>query len=174
MAETGPGFRLLIENLQAVDAFEVFLPVLLFLAIYFGLLKKTEAIGDDDAVIGVASIALSFLTVFGVLMFVPQSFFPQFFGLVSIVLIAILSAVMAMGLTGFEFGPEGNRWAQFAALGVGLVVLFVGAPTVVGQVFEFEVLSSVTVTEDAWAWMTTLALVGVMGATVWYLAKNGE
>lgn len=174
MANTEPGFRLLMENLRQVDAFEVFLPILLFLAIYFGLLKKTEAIGDDDAVIGVASIAMSFITVFGVLTFVPADFFPKFFGLVSIVLIAILSTVMAVGLVGFEFGPEGNRWAQIAALGVGALVVVVAAPAVVANVFQIEVLSSITVTQEVWAWLTTLALVVVMGVTVWYLAKNGE
>jgi len=174
MAETQPGFRLLIENLQQVDAFQVFLPILLFLAIYYGLLKKTEAVGDDDAVIGVASIALSFITVFGVLTFVPENFFPQFFGLVSIVLIAILSTVLAIGLVGFEFGPEGNRWAQLAALGVGVMVVVVAAPTVVASVFQIEVFSGITITQDVWAWLTTLALVGVMGATVLYLSKNGE
>lgn len=171
MAE--PGFALLFDNLEAVDAFEIFLPLLLFLAIYFGLLKKTEAIGDDDAVIGVASIAMSFITVFGVLMFVPANFFPQFFGVSALVLIAVLSAILILGMTGFEFGAEGNRYAQLTALGVGVLVIVMAVPSVVGELFQVD-LGSVAITSEVWGWLTTLALIGVMLYSVKYLAGNGE
>lgn len=167
-----PGFGLLIENLEAVDAFEIFLPILLFLAIYFGLLKKTEAIGDDDAVIGVASIALSFITVFGVLMFVPANFFPQFFGVVSLVLVAILAAMLALGMTGFEFGPEGSTYAQVAALGVGVIVIFVAVPGVINDLLSVDIMN-VAITGEVWGWLTTLALIGVMAYAVKYLS-GGE
>ncbi len=168
-----PGFELFIENLDSIGAFDVFLPLLLFLAIYFGLLKKTEAIGDDDAVIGVASLAMAFLTVFGVLTIVPASVFPQFFGVLAVVLIAILSAVISMGLVGFEFGPEGHRYAQIAALGVGLLVLVVAAPSVV-EAFVNINIGGLTITEEAWSWIATIVMMAIMGGVVWLLVKGNE
>lgn len=168
-----PGFQLLFDNLSSVGFFEFFLPLILFLAIYFGLLRKTEVLGDDEAVVGVASLALAFITVFGTYIFVPATFFTQFFGVLSLALVSILSIVLMAGLVGYEFGPEGDRWLKLGSIGIGIIIVLLAAPTLFANLFDLDGVQ-VTVGEDLYSFLLTLALVGIMGFTVWQLTEASD
>ncbi len=170
MAE--PGFELLIENLHSIGAFDVFLPLLLFLAIFFGLLKKTEVIGDDDVVIGVASLSLGLITVFGILTFVEAAFFPHFFGMLAMVLVGILALVLALGMTGIDFSEDADKRIQFGVAALGVFVVFLGAPAVFYAFFDVNI-GTIIITEDMMAWIATFAMLAILGGVVYMLVKAG-
>lgn len=166
------GFDMLFQNLESVGFFEVFLPIVLFLAIYFGILKKTEVVGDDDAVIGVASIALSFITVFGLLAVVPASFFPQFFGLLATLIVSILAIVIMAGLSGMNIGDEDQKWLRYGVFLLGVSVIVFALPSVFGGLFNTE-MSGVFMSEEVRTFVLTLVLIGVLGGVI-YALSNGE
>lgn len=174
---TDPGFALLIENLDSIGAFDVFLPLLLFLAIYFGLLMKTEVIGDDEVVIGVASLSLGLITVFGAFTFVPADFFPHFFGMLSMVLIGILALVLALGMTGVDFSGEQDQKIKFGVAALGAVVVFFGAPAVFQAFFAggADAIGPIEISEEMMSWIVTMVLLVITGGVVWLLVKgSGE
>lgn len=132
MAST-PGFQMLFDNLEAVGFFEFFLPILLFTAIYYGLLRKTEILGDDETVDGAAAMMMALLTTFAIYLVVPFSLFIQFFGALSILLLVILGLLIVMGMFGVEFGGgEGmdSRTTRLAIVGVILFVVILVPPLV--------------------------------------------
>lgn len=165
------GFDMLFQNLESVGFFEVFLPVVLFLAIYFGILKKTEVVGDDDAVIGVASIALSFITVFGLLAVVPASFFPQFFGLLATLIVSILAIVIMAGLSGMNIGDEDQKWLRYGVFLLGVSVIVFALPSVFGGLFNTE-MSGLFMSEEVRTFILTLVLIGVLGGVIYALSKG--
>lgn len=132
MAST-PGFQLLFENLEAVGFFEFFLPILLFTAIYYGLLRKTEILGEDETVDGAAAVMMALLTTFAIYLIVPFSIFIQFFGVLSILLLVILGLLIVMGMFGVEFGGgEGmdSRTTRLAIIGVIFLIVIIIPPMV--------------------------------------------
>lgn len=166
-----PGFELLFENLHNIGFFEFFLPVILFLAIYYGLLMKTQAIGDDEAVVGAASIALSFATTFGLWMVVPASFFQQFFALVATVLIAVLSVALIAGMTGLNISDEEQRWIQLSVLGAGVLIIVLALPGLTGSLLNVEV-GELTLSGDVYNFILMLALIGTIGYTMKVIAES--
>lgn len=134
MAST-PGFQLLFENLEAVGFFEFFLPILLFTAIYYGLLRKTEVLGEDETVDGAAAVMMGLLTTFAIYLIVPFQIFIQFFGVLSILLVIILGMLIVMGMFGVEFGGgEGmdSRTTRLAIIGVIFLLVIIIPPLVGG------------------------------------------
>lgn len=121
-----PGFELLFENLDSIGFFDFVLPLLLFMAVFFGILRKTEVIGDDEAVQGVASISLAFLTTFGIYIFIPASFLPQFFGALSVIIVLILGLLILAGMMGYEVGGGMEERSQNLVIAgvVFLVLMF--------------------------------------------------
>ncbi|MFB6200120.1 MAG: hypothetical protein ABEJ83_04525 [Candidatus Nanohaloarchaea archaeon] len=119
-----PGFQLLFENLQKIGFFEFALPFMLFLAVFYGVLRKTEVIGEDEAVQGVAAISLALLTTFGIYVFIPATFLPQFFGALSVLVVLIIGLMVLAGLAGYDVseGVEGGT-QTYAIAGMIFIVL---------------------------------------------------
>ncbi|MDY6776722.1 MAG: hypothetical protein SVQ76_01290 [Candidatus Nanohaloarchaea archaeon] len=140
MAE--PGFQLLFENLRTIGFFQFALPFMLFLAVFYGLLRKTGVIGDDEAVQGVAAISLALITTFGIYVFVPATFLPQFFGALSVLVVLILGLMILAGLAGFDVGGEVDAKSQrYAVVGVVFITL-IAFPAVFSMAdFDFQISS---------------------------------
>lgn len=161
MASTS-GFELLIQNLQEVGFFEFFLPILLFTAIYYGLLRKTEILGDDETVDGAAAVMMALLTTFAIYIIVPFQLFIQFFGVLSVLLLVILGLLIVMGMFGVEFGGgEGmdSRTTRLAIVGVILLVVILIPPLVsVMTGGNLQILGQQHV-----SFILTIAMIGVIG-----------
>lgn len=154
-----PGFEMLFQNLQAIGFFEFALPILFFMAVFYGLLQKTETISDDDAVNGTAAVALAFLTTLGIYTVIPFSFFPQFFAALSVLVVLVLGAAILMGMVGVDIGGEleSDRAQLLAVVGVILLLVIV-VPPLLGNIGL-----GVSLTEQHANFILTLATIAVIG-----------
>lgn len=164
-----PGFELLFQNLEQIGFFEFVLPLVLFMAIFFGILRKIEVLGDDEAVQGAAAVALAFLTTFGIYVFIPFSFFPQFFGALSILIVLILGMIILMGMAGFDIsGGMDAKSQRYMVAGVILIVI-IAFPAM------FSLAGTdVQITEQHANFVLTLALIAVIGYIISKLGPQAE
>lgn len=164
-----PGFELLFQNLEQIGFFEFVLPLILFMAIFFGILRKTEVLGDDEAVQGAAAVALAFLTTFGIYVFIPFSFFPQFFGALSILIVLILGMMIIMGMAGFDVsGGVDAKSQRYMVAGVILIVI-IAFPAL----FTFAG-TDYAISEQHANFVLTLALIAVIGYIISKFGPGAE
>lgn len=131
-------FETLIQSMAQMDIFQLFFPWLFVLAVTFGLLEKHGVFSDDSSVNGVISLALAFLTVGGLAMFVPAGMFAHFaaalgFGLFAIIGFLILLAASGLDMQGDAIGKN-NSLPTIGAL-VIVIVSFIG---VIGYYLNIE------------------------------------
>ncbi|MFB6147530.1 MAG: hypothetical protein ABEJ66_01465 [Candidatus Nanohaloarchaea archaeon] len=164
-----PGFEMLFANLQQIGFFEFFLPVVLFIAIYYGILNKMELLGEDEAVQGTAAIALSLLTVLGIYTVIPFSLFQQFFGALSVVLIVVIGFLVVLGMFGIEFEGEevtDNVGVAIAAIvAVTIVIVVIVPPLMPGS-------GGIRLGEDLMNFLLTLILLIVLGVVVYAISSE--
>lgn len=165
------GFELLLQNLDKAGAFDLFLPWLLLLAVSYGILKKTEALGDENSVIAIASVAISFLGVGGIMSVVPAEFFTQFFALISVLLVVVLGIVIILGLAGIDIADLGEtKWFNIGAvltvIGIVVVLAFAILPTSLPEAADLD--SEL---------VSTVIMLVVIGAAIQFVTRsngNGE
>lgn len=156
-----PGFELLFQNLQTIGFFEIGLPVLFFMAIYYGLLDKTGTISEDEAVNGTAAISLAFLTTLGILTVIPFSFFPQFFAALSVIVVVVLGLLLLMGMVGLDVSEGiGEDQQKHAVLGVVVILFLIGPPILK------EVGLGIEISRDYANFLLTLATIAVIGIVI--------
>ncbi len=156
-----PGFELLFQNLQSIGFFEFGLPILFFMAVYYGLLMKTGTISDEESVNGTAAIALAFLTTLGIYTFIPFSIFPQFFAALAVLVVLVLGGMMLMGMLGVEVGGEMDERAQrLMVIGVVALLIIVGVPLFGSMDIGFEL------TDDFMNFILTIATIAVIGYVI--------
>jgi len=165
------GFELFLENLRQAGFFNLFLPWLLILSVSYGILKKTEALGEENSVIAIASVAISFLGVGGILSVVPAEFFAQFFALISVLLVVVLGIVIILGLAGIDIADLGEmKWFKIGAvltvIGVVVVLAFSILPTSLSEAVDLD--------SDM---ISTVIMLIVIGAAIRFVTKgdgNGD
>lgn len=164
-----PGFELLFQNLEQIGFFEFVLPLVLFMAIFYGALRKTEVIGDDEAVQGAAALALAFMTTFGIYTFIPFSFFPQFFGALSVLIVLILGMMILAGMAGYDVTAadvSDAKAQRYAIIGTILIVIITFP-------FAFQFLGEgIEITEAHANFVLTLALIAVIGFIISKFSPN--
>lgn len=169
MAST-PGFELLLLNLQDLGI-EIFLHIVLFVAIYFGLLRKTEVIGDDEGVQGASAVALSLLTTIGIYSFLPASTLTAFFAGLSAIVILILGLMIVMGMFGVNVGEveinESQRSIGVVALAVVLIIVLIVVAPIVENQYGANVFG-----EDATSFVLTLGMIAIIGYMVKYIGTG--
>lgn len=165
-----PGFELLFANLEQIGFFEFVLPLVLFMAIFYGLLRKTEVLGDDEAVQGAAALSMAFLTTFGIYTFIPFQYFPMFFGALSVLIILILGMMILVGMAGFEVGGGAvdARSQRYMVAGVILITI-IALPAVFSIAGE-----GVQITEQHANFVLTLALIAVLGYIISKFGPQAE
>lgn len=160
------GFELLVNNLQKVGFFEFLLPLVLFLAVYFGLLQKSEVLSEDESVNAVAALALGFFTLVGVYSFVPFGFFTQFFGVLAVLLLYVLAGVMLLGMLGYDFsGGKSLADEPYAAGGLVLIAVILGP-------FAMEEFLGFKVTDTYWEILMTLAMLAGLLGIVYFMTQE--
>jgi hypothetical protein len=165
------GFELLVENLRNIDFFNFFLPWALILAITYGILQKSKILGESNAVNSVASIALSFLFLGGLLMVLPSDFFPKFFAIFGVVISAILFILLVSGFLGANVQEiigknDAAKWIFFIIVAVAtiglLISLFSGFEPILGFFRESSIGE----------FIATLALIAVFVLVAWIVTKK--
>lgn len=160
------GFELLLENLQNIGFFNFFLPLLLFLAVYYGLLDKTEAVSDQDAVNGVIALSLAFLTMLGIYSFVPFSIFPQFLGALAILLVVLLGVVMVLGMFGVDFSEGAEIGGNIYLLGGLFLVALLMGPVILDRAF------GISFGEIYWDSLMTILMMVLLVGAIYYMGSG--
>ena len=119
----GP-FEVMIHNLSQLGFFGFLLPWIFTFVVLFALLMKSKALGEDQKIIGIVSIAVAFFVVaFGGP--AMARFFTNFFGIMSIVLAGVLGVILVIGLTGADVSKTLNTKSVLAVLAGVVIVVFV-------------------------------------------------
>lgn len=158
-------FQDLIYNLETVGFFQYFLPFVLVIAVFYGLLRKFE-IFEDQAVDATVSIVAAFLAMFGLAAVVPASTFSQFFGVLVVIIMVLLGYDILLGMIGIDIsditnpeeGADSRRIAWASGIGVVLVVVVVTVFYGWGGRYMMRVLLS----EDALSVYLILGMLGVI------------
>jgi hypothetical protein len=121
-------FATIVEVMAEMDVFQLFFPWLLILSISYGILQKSEVIGDDSTVNGVAALSLAFFTIGGSYFFVPAGTFTRFASGLAFLVFAIIGLVVMLGVAGIDLSEyteiEGNLPALVAI--IGFIIIFFG------------------------------------------------
>lgn len=158
------GFDLLVENLQNINFFNTFLPWVLIFTIAYGILTKTEILGDNKSVIAVASIAISFIFLGGLFLVVPHNFFPIFFAILGVIISVLFAVLIVAGFLGasiqdFFKDVKGAKWIIF----IFLIIFFLGiALSIFGQLEPaIKTASDIFSNENFLNFLLTLILIGI-------------
>ena len=117
-------FQTLVSNLDQLGFFGFLLPWVLTFAIFYGLLLKSKALGEDHKIIGVVSVVAAFFVVgFGGVAL--GTFLKNLFGTTAMVLAGILITLMFVGMSGYDVSKlADSKYFLAAGIGIGLIVFF--------------------------------------------------
>jgi hypothetical protein len=103
--------------------FEFYLPFLLVLTLFYGLLEKTKIFGEKMSRLNmiISLVAALYVMIYSPVAITITSFFSTFFTQTSIVIVTLLVGVMILGLLG---GPilGGKGWEQLGKKWMGAAV----------------------------------------------------
>ena len=120
-------FEVLVANLNSLGFFGFLLPWVFIFVVSYGLLSKTNVLGEDLRINAVLSIVLAFfVTGFGG----PAlaNFFTTIFGVAAAVLAGILVLVLFMGMAGIGIEEIAKRRSvQVTLVGIAVIVFAVAA-----------------------------------------------
>lgn len=120
-----------------MDIFHLFFPWLFVLAVTFGLLEKHGVFSDDSSVNGVISLALAFLTVGGLAMFVPAGMFSHFAAALGFGLFAIIGLLIMFAAAGVNMDEALGGQNDLPTIGA-LVIVLVSFIAVIGYYLNVE------------------------------------
>ncbi|MFB6209640.1 MAG: hypothetical protein ABEJ56_05915, partial [Candidatus Nanohaloarchaea archaeon] len=105
--------------------FQLFFPWLLVLAVTYGVLDKFDYF-EEDTINAVVSIAVSFIAIGGIMLFVPENTFPQFAAAIAFSVFGFIGLLVLMALAGYNLDEmEGDSKIGKAAIGL-MVLIFIG------------------------------------------------
>ncbi len=153
-------FDSLVLMLKDIGFFGYFLPWLLTFAVIYGLLVKSKVLGEDQKIIGVVSLAISFFVIgFGSI--VLGEFFASLFGMGIVVLSVILVMVLFVAMAGGDVSKLAENKQVIALLvGVGIVVI-------IALMSSFGLV----VSEE---WLTLLAVLVMLGIAFAFITSNNK
>jgi hypothetical protein len=117
-------FETLVANLNHLGFFGFLLPWVLTFAIFYGLLVKSKAMGEDQKIIGVVSIVAAFFVIgFGGVAL--GTFLKTIFGTAAMVLTGILITIMFVGMSGYDVSKLAeSKYLLVGGLSIGIIVFF--------------------------------------------------
>ena len=164
-APTGSSpFDIMLGNMNRLKIFDFFLTWLLFFAIMFAVLRKSEVFGGEISVNGVIAFVVSFF----IINYTPVgttlgAFFSSLFGLAAVIVAGLLVGILFLGMAGIKpneiFGKD-NKTPLAVLLGFLALISFIS----VGGLNFFNLSSDL---------MMTLAMIMIMLFAVMFIAKGG-
>lgn len=127
-------FQNIVNGMMQMDVFHLFFPWLLVLALTYGALNKADFF-DDASVNGVTAIAISFMAIGGISLFVPRGLFTNFAAVLAFSLFAILGFIILLAVAGIDIDEYASEFeGNLAAIGA-LIFIIVGIiGTIITQV----------------------------------------
>lgn len=168
-------FDIFLTMARTYGIYEFYLPFLLVLTLFYGLLQKTKIFGEGMKGLNliVAVIAAMYVMVYSPVAITITEFFSRFFTQTSIVFVTLLVGMMIIGLLP---GLSGENWKTFwedkkigpltfilILIGIGIFVMS-GGPQLFGEVNVITGLS----TED----IVVIVLVLATIAVIWYMVRE--
>lgn len=158
-------FQNLISNLESVGFFQYFLPFILVIAVFYGLLRKFE-IFEDQAVDATVSIVAAFLAMFGIAAVAPAAVFSEFFGVIVVIIMVLLGYDIILGMVGIDISeitnPEEDADERRIAWAGGLGIIIVIVIITVFFGWSGDYLMDVLLSEDAISIYLIIAMVAVI------------
>lgn len=114
-------FETIVESMMQLDVFQLFFPWLLVLAVTYGALDKYEWF-EEDTINATVALAVSFISIAGVYLFVPQGLFSQFAAVVAFGSFGIIGLMVLMAIAGVDLN-ELDRESPIAKTAFGLGVI---------------------------------------------------
>ena len=156
-------FEVLVFNLSQLGVYNIFLPFLLTFAIFYGLLKKSEILGDDEKVMGVVSLVVAFF-VTGYAAYPLGLLLSNIFGIAIVVISGILVIIMFMSMAGYDIGGlKENKLVPALAAIIGVILFIVAGALAIFGVEDIQAESNV---------IGAIVLLVVMVIAVYLVAKG--
>ncbi len=138
--------EIMLGNMNRLDFFELLLPWILFLAIIFAILKKSEVFGEEISVNAVIAAVVSFF----IINYTPVGmtlgkFFTTLFGLAAVIIAGLLVGILFIGMAGIkpdELLGKANKTAIAVLLGFLALIAFIS----VGGMSFFNIDSDLVIT----------------------------
>ena len=173
------GFEALLTLAKTYGFFEFYLPFLLIFSLFYGLLQKSKIFGPEG---GRVNVIVSLVAALYILIFSPYSieistFFANFFGTTSMVIITLVVGMMIVGLlVGPMWTKEGwDKVWKHAAGGIVLVGFLIALAIFWGsggfELFGQAIPGFGLITfED----VILIFLIIVTAVALWFMTKGGE
>ncbi len=156
--------EIMLGNMNRLGFFEFLMPWILFLAIIFALLKKSEVFGEEISVNAVIAAVVSFFIInYTPLGMTLGTFFTTLFGLAAVIIAGLLVGILFIGMAGIkpeELLGKANKTAIAVLLGFLALIAFIS----VGGMSFFNIDSDLVIT----LFMLLLMLFAIM-----FIAKEG-
>ena len=150
-------FELLVNNLNQLGFFGFVLPWILTFTIFYGLLLKSKALGEDQKIIGVVSLVAGFFVI-GFSGVALGTFLSTLFGTATMIIAGILVTLMFIALSGYDVSKLAeSKYILIGALSIGIIV--------------FISLLGVNITNST---LTILFVVILMIVSVLFIFNNGK
>ena len=151
-------FGTLVQNLNDMGFYGFILPWLVVFAIFYGILQKSGVLGGDKRIDGVVSLAIG-------------TYFVTLFGSASMIISAILIAVLFLAMAGFKFQKtEDNKEKVVTEVAVATIVI----AAILFFAFGGSAISGISLSSEAWA---GIFMVIVILFALWFIGgseKKGQ
>ncbi|MFT4892286.1 MAG: hypothetical protein ACI8Z7_000053 [Candidatus Nanohaloarchaea archaeon] len=94
-------FETIVETMMQMDVFQLFFPWLLVLAVTYGALDKYDWF-EEDTINATVAVAVSFIAIGGMYLFVPASLFPHFAAAVAFTAFGIIGLMVLLAIAGVD------------------------------------------------------------------------
>ncbi|MFH1127069.1 MAG: hypothetical protein ABIG84_07345 [archaeon] len=157
--------EIMLGNMNRLGFFEFLLPWLLFLAIMFALLKKSQVFGEEVSVNAVIAAIVSFFIInYTPIGMTLGTFFTTLFGIASIIIAGLLVGILFLGMAGIKpeelFGKE-NKTFLAILLGFLALIAFIS----VGGLSFFNIGGDL---------MATMGMLLIMLFAVMFIGKGDD
>jgi len=151
-------FEIMIKNLAELGFFGFLLPFILAFAIVFALLLKSKILGEDKKIIGTVSLVISFFVIaFGGVTL--GNFFVTLFGLMIIILSAILVIILILSMAGYDI----TKLFENKLIIIGIIIAAILLAIFIGNFWGTTLDMN---------WIITIAFIFVMILVAALLAKD--
>jgi hypothetical protein len=127
-------FETIVETMMQMDVFQLFFPWLLVLAVTYGALDKYDWF-EEDTINATVAVAVSFIAIAGMYLFVPAGLFPHFAAAVAFTAFGIIGLMVLLAIAGVDLNElDKDSPIAKAVMGIGAIA-FVG---VLVMNFQFD------------------------------------
>lgn len=123
-------FATIVEQMAAMDIFQLFFPWLLVVSVTYGVLEKSNIFSGDASVNGTIAFSVAFFSVGGAYYFLPEGILTSFAAALTFSLFGVLGVMILAAVAGFDLeNLAGGEGPPLMALLVGVLFLlsFIGA-----------------------------------------------